>query len=135
VEDNPELDLKGFDRAAHDGIVLDNCNSFGQLLKWRALLHARNTLTKGGQSATQMYAYSQYLFMVPIVVTVDFDAKDDYLVNAGHARRSKWLLRNAVYLRLQAGQAFYEAGPEVVGPEADTLFARQLRGRGQAAGA
>ena len=22
VEDNPELDLKGFDRAAHDGVVL-----------------------------------------------------------------------------------------------------------------
>ena len=28
-----------------------------------------------------------------------------------------------------------ESGPEIVGPEADTLFARQLRGRGQAAGA
>ena len=74
MEDNPELDLTGFDRAAHDGVVLDNCNTFGQLLKWRALLQARNTLTKGGQSATQMYAYSQYWFMVPIVVTVDFDA-------------------------------------------------------------
>ena len=45
VEDNPELDLKGFDRAVHDGVVLDNCNSFGQLLKWRALLQARNTLS------------------------------------------------------------------------------------------
>ena len=41
------------------------------------------------------------------------------------ARRSKWLVLNAVYLRLEAGRAFYEAGPEVVGPEADTLFARQ----------
>ena len=81
-----------------------------------------------------MYAYSQYLFMVPIVVTVDFDAKDDYLLNGNHARKSKWLLGNAVYLRLEAGQAFYEAGPEIVGPEADTLFARQLRARGQAGG-
>ena len=50
------------------------------------------------------------------------------------ARRSKWLVLNAVYLRLEAGRAFYEAGPEVVGPEADTLFARQLRARGQAGG-
>ncbi len=49
-------------------------------------------------------------------------------------RRSKWLLRNAVYLRLEAGQAFYGAGPEIVGLEADTLFARQLRARGQAGG-
>ena len=45
-----------------------------------------------------------------------------------------WLLRNAVYLRPEAGGAFYEAGPEVVGPEADTLFARHLRARGQAGG-
>ena len=30
VEDNPELDLKGFDRSAHDGVVLDKCNTFGQ---------------------------------------------------------------------------------------------------------
>ena len=33
VEDNPELGLKGgFDRAVHDGVVLGNCNTFGQLL-------------------------------------------------------------------------------------------------------
>ena len=41
VEDNPALGLKGFDRAVHDGVVLDNCNSFGQLLKWPALLRAK----------------------------------------------------------------------------------------------
>ena len=42
-----------------------------------------------------------------------------------------WLLRNAVYLRLQAGAASYVPGPEVEGPEADTLVARQLRARTQ----
>ena len=72
--------------------------------------------------------------MVPIVVTVDFDAYDAYLMDETSARRSKWLVLNAVYLRPEAGRAFYEAGPEVVGPEADTLFARQLRARGQAGG-
>ena len=50
------------------------------------------------------------------------------------ARRSKWLVLNAVYLRPEAGRAFYEAGPAVVGPAAATLFARQLRARGQAGG-
>ena len=30
VEDNLELDLKGFDRSAHDGVVLDKCNTFCQ---------------------------------------------------------------------------------------------------------
>ena len=130
VEDNTDLDLKGFDRASHDGIVLDNCNSFGQLLGWRALLQARNTKTKGGQSATQIYAYGQYLFMIPIVVTVDFDAKDGHLVQPNHPRRSTWLCRNAVYMRLEEGEAFYLRGrPQVSGPEADTLFARHLRER------
>ena len=56
VEDSPFLDLKGFDRACHDGVVLDNVNSFGQLRKWRAVLQARNAKTKGGQSQTQMYS-------------------------------------------------------------------------------
>ena len=81
-----------------------------------------------------MYAYSQYLFMVSVVVTVDFDAKDDYRVDKKGPRQSKWLLRNAAYLRLEAGQAFYEAGMEIVGPDADPLFAWQLRARGQAGG-
>ena len=57
VEDAPFLDLKGFDRAAHDGIVLDNVNSFAQVRKWRAVLQARNTKTKGAQSQTQMYSF------------------------------------------------------------------------------
>ena len=131
VEDNPDLDLKGFDRAVHDGIVLDNCNSFGQLLGWRALLQARNTKTKGGQSATQMYAYAQYLFMIPIIATVDFDAKDEDLVQEGHPKRSKWLMQNAVVVRLGEGEAFYMPQGEVVGPPADTLFARHLNARRQ----
>ena len=127
VEDNPSLDLKGFDRATHDGIVLDNCNSFGQLLGWRALLQARNAQTKGGQSATQMYAYSQYLFMIPIVATVDFDAKDAYLVDGDSMWRSKWLCGNTVLVKLEEGEAFYEQRVEVAGPAADTLFAQHLR--------
>ena len=64
----------------HDGIVLDNVNSWGQLLAWRAVLQARNTLSKGGQSATNIYAYAQYLYGVAIVATVDADAPDYYLV-------------------------------------------------------
>lgn len=56
VEDNQFLDLKGFDRSRHDGIVLDNVNSFGQLLRWRAVLQARNVKTKGAQSQTQLYS-------------------------------------------------------------------------------
>jgi len=32
--------------------------------------------------------YSQYLFMIPVVATVDLDAKDAYLVEEGHASPS-----------------------------------------------
>ena len=60
--------------------MLDNVNSWGQLLAWRAVLQARNTLSKGGQSATNIYSYAQYLYGVAIVATVDTDAPDSYLV-------------------------------------------------------
>ena len=60
--------------------MLDNVNSWGQLLAWRAVLQARNTLSKGGQSATNIYACAQYLCGVAIVATVDADAPDYYLV-------------------------------------------------------
>ena len=76
VEGSAFLDLKGFDRATHDGIVLDNVNSFGQLVSWRAVLQARNAKTKGGQSATQMYSRREKrcalcgVFVLSVLATV-----------------------------------------------------------------
>ena len=90
---------------------------------------------KGGQSATQMYAYSQYIYTVPIVVAVDFDAWDAHLVEPGHAEGSKWLQQNAVVARLEEGSTFYEPGPERLGPPSDSLFAQNLRARRAAAAA
>ena len=49
VEDADYLDPKGFDLEKNDGIVLDNVNSWGQLLKWRAVLQARNAKSKGAR--------------------------------------------------------------------------------------
>ena len=133
VEDSPFLDLKGFDRSKHDGLVLDNVNSFGQVLRWRAVLQARNVKTKGAQSQTQMYSYSQYLLLVPVVATIDLDAQDSHLVEEGHPGASTWLLQNTVRVRLGAGETFYErpqrrhAAPRA--PRSDTLFAEGLRRR------
>ena len=109
VEDAQHLDLKNFDREENDGLVLDNVNSWTQLLSWRAVLQARNAKSNGGQSATNFYAYVQYLFGVPVVATVDLDAPDAYLVDPGDSRVSKWLLKNCVFVRLSAGEVFYEA--------------------------
>jgi len=93
VESAEDLDLKGFAADQFDGIVLDNVNSWGQLLRWRAVLQSRNAKSKGGRSATNMYSYVQYLYGVPIVATVDFDAPDPELLQPDHPKASRWLLR------------------------------------------
>ena len=131
VEDVTHLDLKAFDSRTHDGIVLDNVNSWGQLRSWRAVLQARNAKSKGGQSGTNMYAYVQYLFGVPIIATVDLDAPDSELVQAGHPKASSWLLKNCEIVRLKEGETFFKqregAAPQI--PNTFSLFAETLRKR------
>ena len=131
VEDATNLDLKGFDARQYDGIVLDNVNSWAQLRSWRAILQARNAKSKGGQSGTNIYAYVQYLFGVPIIATVDLDAPDSYLVEEGHPDASRWLLKNCEIVRLQAGETFYkkrqDAAPQI--PNTFSLFAETVRKR------
>ena len=131
VEDAEHLDLKGFDQEKNDGIVLDNVNSWGQLLKWRAVLQARNAKSKGGQSATNCHAYGQYLFSVPVVATVDLDAPDAYLVDEESEWKSRWLLANTTVVPLAAGQKFYEVDqvPDVVVPNEFSLFAQTVKRR------
>ena len=75
----------------------------------------------------------QHLFMVPIVATVDFDADDAHLVDPDHRKKSKWLLRNAVVVKLEEGDTFYVPGEEPVRPDSDTLCARNVRRRQEAA--
>ena len=131
VEAAQYLDLKGFDYEKHDGLVLDNVNSWGQLLSWRAILQGRNAKSKGGQSATNVYSYWQYLFGVPVVATVDLDAPDKHLVDPEHEERSKWLLKNCVIQRLEKGDVFYEKAklPKVKLPNEFSLFAATLKRR------
>ena len=131
VEGADHLDLRDFNYEANDGIVLDNVNSWGQVLKWRAVLQARNAKSKGGQSATNMFSYPQYLYGVPIVLTIDLDAADAHLADPEDANRSRWLCRNCEVVRLSEGEAFYEK--DLVPSERVTnnvsLFARTLAKR------
>lgn len=108
VEDAENLDLRSFECDKHDGIVLDNCNTWQQILNWRAVLQARNTKSRGGQSATNVFSYVQYLYGVAVVATLDWDTPDAYLVDENDPRRSRWLLKNCVFVRLAAGETFYE---------------------------
>ena len=129
VEDAEHLDLKGLDNEVHDGVVLDNVNSWNQLRKWRAILQARNVESKGGKSSTGMYSYTQYLFAMPVVVTVDVDTPDAHLVEEGHARASNWLLTNCIFVRLERGDTFYikSQRPNVVIPNTFSRFAETVR--------
>ena len=108
VEEAEHLDLRSFQCDEHDGLVLDNCNSWAQLLRWRAALQARNSKSRGGQSATNVYSYPQYLYGVAVVATVDWDAPDSYLVDENSPWRSRWLCKNTVFVRLAEGEAFYD---------------------------
>ena len=96
-------------------------------------MQARDTKPKGDQSATQMYANAQYLLMAPIIAMVDFEAQGQHLVREGHPKRLKWLMQNAVAVRLVEAEAFYLPRTEVGGPPSDTLFARHLSPRRAAA--
>ena len=49
VEAAEHLDVKAFEQDVHDGLAFDNVNSWGQLLRWRAVLQARNAKSSGGQ--------------------------------------------------------------------------------------
>lgn len=131
VEDAENLDLKGFDKDVHDGLVLDNVNSWQQLLNWRAVLQARNAKSRGGQSATNVYSYVQYLFGVPVVATVDFDAPDAHLADSTQEGHSKWLAKNGVFVKLKAGEAFYDRDklPPLQLENRFSLFAATLKRR------
>ena len=124
------LDLKDFDRELHDGLVFGNVNSWGQLLLWRAVLQARNAKGKGGQSATNLHAYTQYLFGVPVVATVDLDAPDAHLVDKTSGRSANWLCKNTVRVALPRGEAFCDRSykrPPV--PNSSSLFVEAVKRR------
>ena len=102
---------------------------------WRAILQGRNAKSKGGQSPTNMLAYPQYLFGVAVVATVDLDAPDGYLVDPTHAKRSKWLVKNTVRVKLPPGETFYEAAQTPARRQANrfSLFAETVKRRRSAA--
>ena len=131
IEDAQYLDLKEFQRSEHDGVVLDNCNSWQQLLQWRATLQARNTKSKGGQSATNIHSYIQYLFATPFIATVDLDAPDKHLIDPADEKHSNWLVTNTVLLRLPRGEAFFQRDkvPKRSVPNSFSRFASTVKRR------
>ena len=84
-------------------------------------------------SATNIYSYTQYLYTVAIVATIDLDAPDPELVDKDSEKKSSWLLKNCVVLRLQPGETFYKPrdGPAPTLENAASLFAQTVKRRRQ----
>lgn len=78
-----------------------------------------------------MYAWLQYIYGVPIVATIDFDAPDSHLIQQDHEQRSKWLCKNCVVLRLDSGEAFYKQDevPKTKVANECSLFVQTLQKR------
>lgn len=104
VEENPSLDLAEFDMRQHAGVLLDGVGDALILKKNRESLQGRAKVCKGGQSATNMYAYKYTLARRAIVATFDLSAKNLEQFVTDH-----WLSceLNIIVLRLQE-KAFLE---------------------------
>ena len=86
VESNAALDLAEFDVQSHSGVLLDGVGD-AQILKVnRESLQGRAKVSKGGQSATNMYAYKYTLARRAVVATFDLSA-----VNLDQFVEDHWL--------------------------------------------
>ena len=105
VEQNPNLDLADFDLREHSGVLLDGVGDALILKLNRESLQGRAKLCKGGQSATNMYAYKYTLARRAIVATFDLSAK-----NLDQFDQDHWLScsLNVIVLKLTE-KAYVEA--------------------------
>ena len=97
VEANPCLDLADFDRVRHAGVLLDGVGDAMTLKRNRDSLHGRAKVSKGGQSATNVYAYKYTFCRRAVVATLDLSA-----VNLDQFEKDHWLSSelNVIVLRL-----------------------------------
>ena len=64
-------DLRGYVRAKHKAILLDDCGSAAFIVENKKLLQAHVDGALLGQSATQLFSYFVFLWRVPIIVTTN----------------------------------------------------------------
>ena len=86
VENNEYLDFSDFDVRVHSGVLLDGVGDAMILKTNRESLQGRPKLSKGGQSATMMYAYTYTLCRRAVVATFDLSA-----ANLEALRTDHWL--------------------------------------------
>ena len=77
VQSAEDPNLKGFSRSIHDMVLFDNVNDMKFIMDVRALVQANKDIHSLGESKTGCFAYAAWLWRIPIVVTVDLQAKWD----------------------------------------------------------
>lgn len=112
VEGSPHLDMGGFDHRVHAGVLLDGVGDTKFLKHHREVLQGRPKQCKGGQSATNVYAFSYCLARRGVVATFDLSA-----TNLNAFTEDHWLSdrRNVIVLRLSE-QAYMDPTDEKLPP-------------------
>jgi len=97
VENDPELDFSDLDIFVHAGVLLDGVGDVDLLRPHREVLQGRPKVTKGGRSATMVYAYPFTLCRRAVIATLDLSARNLHLFKRDH-----WFSdpENVIVLRL-----------------------------------
>jgi len=115
VENSGALDLSDLDVRRHAGVLLDGVGDALLLKENREALQGRPKLTKGGRSATMMYAYLYTLARRAVVVTLDLSAANLGALMKDHPAgvSDHWLTdeRNLIVLWLEGRQTWNERAP------------------------
>mgnify|MGYP003330802982 CR=1 FL=1 len=112
VENSGALDLSDLDVRRHAGVLLDGVGDALLLKENREALQGRPKLTKGGRSATMMYAYLYTIARRAVVVTMDSSAGNlgALLKNQPAGVGDHWLTdeRNLIVLWLEGRKTWNE---------------------------
>jgi hypothetical protein len=115
VENSGALDLSDLDVRRHSGVLLDGVGDALLLKENREALQGRPKVTKGGRSATMMYAYLYTLARRAVVVTLDLSAHNLGALERDHPKGTgdHWLTdeRNVIVLWLKGRQTWCERAP------------------------
>ena len=83
---------------------MDNLTSWELILRYRALLQSNVEQHKLGETTTSVYAYTVFLWAVPVAITLDLDLDCSVFHN------SEWLQANVFLDVLQGDSKCYVMG-------------------------
>ncbi|CAJ1459714.1 unnamed protein product [Effrenium voratum] len=105
VQNATTLNLRDFKYGFHDCLILDNVNTLKFILDYRAILQSNLDTHVLGDSATNVYSYTIFLWGTPILITLDCDVDVDT-----EMAESEWLQANIMLDKLLRGSVCYQDG-------------------------